>query len=116
MPYLAKIFLPQAEQRRAVEFSIAADIVVGVGMKFFAVFVVPDLFRLVLSLEVYRPRVPVVLFSGHIAAAFHKQNLFARCGKLIGERAAAGAAADDNDVIMVLACHFSYPQTAFFCR
>src|SRR5919106_7047556 len=110
MPDLAKIFFSQPEQRRAVKFGIAADIIVGVRMKFFAVSVVPDLLRLVFALEVYRPRVPIVLFSGHITAAFKQQNLLAGRRELIGEGAAAGAAADDHDVIMVVAGHFFLPR------
>src|SRR5919109_1798260 len=75
MANLAEVFLAQPKQRRTEEFRIAADVVIGVRVKFLAVLIVPDFFGLIFSLEVDRPRVPVVLFSGHIAAAFNKQNL-----------------------------------------
>ena len=39
---LAEIFLAQAEQSRAVELGVAADVVVGVRMEFLAVLVAPD--------------------------------------------------------------------------
>ena len=49
MPNFAKILPAQAKQGRAVKLGIAADVIIGVGMKVLAVFVAPQF------LGLYRP-------------------------------------------------------------
>ena len=59
MTNLAKVFLPQTKQRRAVKFCVAADIVIRMRMQWFSRFVVPDFFRVVMPFDIYFPRIPV---------------------------------------------------------
>ena len=56
---LAKIFFAQAKQRRAIKFGISADVVIGVRMQCFAVFVLPHFMGVVAALEVDGLRAPV---------------------------------------------------------
>src|SRR5215510_14530650 len=83
MANFAEVFFPEAEQRGAVEFRIAADVVIGVRMELSAVFVVPHFFGLVLSFEVYRPRIPVVFLPRNVATAFQEQNALAGGSQLM---------------------------------
>src|SRR6185503_6820786 len=70
---LAKVFFAKSKEGGAKEFCIAADVVVGMRVQLVAVFVAPLLFGLIFSFEIDRARIPVVLFTRHIAAAFEKQ-------------------------------------------
>src|SRR5262245_23117766 len=70
MANFPEVFFPETEQRGAVEFRIAADVVIGVRMELSAVFVVPHFFGLVLSFEVYRSRVQVVFLPRTVAPGF----------------------------------------------
>ena len=47
VPDLAEILLAQAEQRRAIKFRVAADVVMNAGMERASVFAVPRLLRYV---------------------------------------------------------------------
>src|SRR5262245_6271539 len=76
-------------------------------MELFAVFVVPHFFGLVLSFEVYRPRVPVVFLPRNIAAPFQEQDALAGGSQLM--RQGAGAGADNDYIEMVLRGHIFTP-------
>src|SRR5262245_8838665 len=119
MGNLTEVFFPETEQRRAVEFRIAADVVIGVRMELFAILVVPHLFGLVLSFEVYGAGIPVVFFTRNVSAAFQEQNALAGGSQSMGERAAAGAGADNDHIEMVLRGHFPTPLSGsewLLCR
>ncbi len=66
----AEVFFSQTKQRGAEEFSIATDIIVGMGVKLVAVIVVPLLFCLVFTFEVDRFRIPVIFLARHVTATF----------------------------------------------
>src|SRR5262249_11030547 len=78
-------------------------------MELFAVLIVPHFFGLVLSFEVYRPRVPVVFLPRNVAAAFQEQNALAGGSQLMRQGAAAGAGADNDYIEMVLRGHIFTP-------
>src|SRR5713101_2326999 len=101
---LAEILSAQPKQRGAVEFRVAADVVVRVRVQLFAVFVLPLFFRLILAFDVDRAAVPVVLLAVHVVAAFEQKNAFAGRSQLVGERAATRAGPDDDHI--VLSCRF----------
>ena len=63
MFYLAKIFFAEPEQRRAIKFRIAADVIIGVRMQFAAVGVAPKLFRVVAATRIHLQRVPVLFLA-----------------------------------------------------
>src|SRR4029453_2162525 len=96
---LAKVLSPQPEQRRAIEFRVAADVVVGVRMQGMSIGGTPHLLRVVLRLDVDGARTPVVLLARHVAAALEDQDALAGRGEPKRERTAAGARSDDEDVI-----------------
>ena len=102
---LAEVFFAQTKQRRAEKLRVAADIVVRMRMQLVAVSVVPLFFGLVSALEVHGARIPVVLFARHVTAALEDQYFLSRRRQLVGERAAAGAAADNDDVVMIAFRH-----------
>src|SRR5438445_6735457 len=96
----AKVLLAQPEQRGAVEFRVAADVVLRVRMERAAILVLPHVLRVILRLHVDRARTPVVLLAGHVIPALDEQDLLARRRKLVHERTAARAGADDDHVVM----------------
>jgi hypothetical protein len=99
MAHFSEIVLPQAEKRRSIEFRVPAHVVVRVGMKRLSIGVAPDLFRLVLPLDVHRPGIPVVLLPRHVIAALQEEDFLARTGDPVREGPAAGPGADDDDVV-----------------
>ncbi|MCG3163382.1 MAG: hypothetical protein JMDDDDMK_04779 [Acidobacteria bacterium] len=105
MANLAEIFLAQSEQRRAVKFGVAADVIVRVRMQRPAIPVVPDFFRVVFRFDVDGARFPIVFLARHESAAFEQQNSFARRREFVRERPAARARADDDHVVMVRVRH-----------
>src|ERR1043166_5511930 len=63
MFYLAKIFFAESEKRRAIEFSIAAHVVIGVRMKLATIGVPPKLFGIVAAPRIHFQGVPVFFFA-----------------------------------------------------
>src|SRR6516162_3173482 len=104
VPDLAEILLAQAEQRGAVEFGVAADVIMDAGMESPAVLAVPGLLRLVFRLDEDGGRVPVVSLAWQEIAALEQQDALASRREPMGERTAAGTGAD-NDHVITLACH-----------
>src|SRR6516225_348223 len=98
---LAEVLLAEAEERRAVELGVASHRVVGVRVERVALAVVPDLLRLVAALDVHPARVPVGLLPGDEVAALEEEDALAGGGQGLGQRPAAGAGADDDDVVAV---------------
>src|SRR6516162_6230991 len=74
VPDLAEILLAQAEQRSAVEFGVAADVIMDAGLESSTVFAVPGLPRLVFRLYKDSGRVPVVALSWQEIAALEQQD------------------------------------------
>src|SRR5437899_10132238 len=101
MAQLAEATLPQPEQAGALKLRVAADVIVRVRMEFLAVLVPPLFLRAVAALEHDRLGVPVLLLARHVVAALEQQDALAGGSEPVGQRAAAGAGADDDDVIMV---------------
>ena len=99
---LAKIFFAQTEQRGAVEFRVAADVIICVWMEGFAVLVVPGFFRVVLRVEIYSPRAPVIFLARHIVAALEQQDFLAGWRELVSQSAAARAGSDNDYVVVVV--------------
>src|SRR5499427_8975082 len=104
VPDLAEILLAQAEQRGAVEFGVAADVIMDAGMESPAVLAVPGLLRLVFRLHEDGGRVPVVPLAWQEIAALEQQDAPAGRREPMGERAAPGTGAD-NDHVITLARH-----------
>src|SRR6516225_12137130 len=98
---LAEVLLAEAEERRAVELGVASHRVVGVRMERVALAVVPDLLRLVAALDVHPARIPVGLLPGDEVAALEEEDALAGGGQGVSQRPAAGAGADDDDVVAV---------------
>src|SRR5262249_56279044 len=95
---LAEIFFAQPVERRAEHFCRAADEIMNLRLKSTAVPVVPALGRDVAVLHEYRRRVPVLRLALEPIAALEDEDALSRRGEVSRERAAAGAAADDDDV------------------
>src|SRR6516164_4077329 len=77
MFHVTEVLAPQTEQRRAVEFRVAADVVVSMRMKLAAITIAPRLFRRVSPLEVDGARAPVGLLARDVAAALKEQDALA---------------------------------------
>ena len=101
MPDLAEILPAQPEQRRAVHLGVAADVVMYPGMERRAVAVVPGLLGLVLRLNEYRGRIPVLPLARQIIAALQQQDALARRGEPVSQRATSRTTADDDEIVTV---------------
>src|SRR5215211_2241198 len=105
MANLAKVFLAQAKQGCAVEFSVATDKIVRVRVQFFAVNIAPRFFGVVPGFEVDGARAPVVLLARYVIASLEEQNLLTGGREFVGERASTRARADDDYVVVVVVHH-----------
>src|SRR5690349_783661 len=73
MTKLSEVFLAQPKKRRTVKLGIAADVVVGMRVKFFTLYVAPLFFSLILAFEIDSLRFPIVLLAGNVVAALEYQ-------------------------------------------
>src|SRR5215467_12246243 len=69
MPDFSKVFPAQAEQGRAIELRVSADVVIRVWMERLSILVPPLLFGLVLTFHIDGARVPIGLFATNVIAA-----------------------------------------------
>ena len=105
MAQLAEILLAQPIERRAEHLGRAADEIVHLRLERPAVSVVPGLGRYVAVLHEHGRRIPVLRLALEPVAALENQDALSRGRELSGKRAAARAAADDDDVeALVHAC------------
>lgn len=95
---LSEIFLPQPEECRSVEFRISPDVIVCVRVKRLAALVPPHLLRLILALDIYCHRIPVIFLPRDVVASLDQQDAFTRRGKRVGESSPTRSAPDDDDV------------------
>ena len=65
----AKISFAQAEKSCAIEFRVAANVVIRMRMQFCPVGVPPKLLRIVFSLGIYCTLIPIVFLTPHVRAA-----------------------------------------------
>ena len=105
MSQLAEILFAQPEQRRAIELSISADIIVRVRVERLAVPVVPGFLSVVFGFQVDGAGAPVVLLAGHVVSALQQQDALAGRGQAVGQRATARPCPDDDHVIVVRGGH-----------
>jgi hypothetical protein len=77
MANLREVLFAQPEQRRAVEFGVAADPIIRVRVEVFSIAVLPGLFGCILALDIDSTRAPIVLFTGHVIAALQNKNVLA---------------------------------------
>ena len=100
----AEVLLAQAEQDRAVELRVAADVVVQAGVEALSVRGVPRLRRLVGAVHDDGLAVPVARAALDVVATLHEQDALPRLREAPRHRAAARPRSDDDDVV-VLAGH-----------
>ena len=98
---VCEIFNTRPQQGRAINFRIAADVILNAGKKCLAVLVIPRLFGSVLGFDEDGLGVPVVFFPRQVSAAFEKQNSLPRRRQMVSERASTGSRAYDDDVVMI---------------
>src|SRR6266568_4549111 len=96
-----EVALPEAEQDRAVELGVSADVVVLLRLELVAVLVRPTAGVVVAPFRPDGSGTPVLRFARQPAAAFEQQHLRPRRCQRMGDRAAAGAGSDDNDVVVI---------------
>ena len=97
---LAEVLFAKAEERRAVEFRVATDVVIGMRMERLAILVLPHFFGVIFRFDVDRPRTPIVLFAPNVVTPLYLEDLFTGWGEVIGESPAPRAGADDDHVVM----------------
>src|SRR5713226_1087545 len=101
MANLAKIFLAKAEERGAVEFGVASDVVVRVRMERLAVLIAPLFLSLVLAFDIDGAGIPIGLLPAHVISALENQNAFS-CGSKRMHQCSASCSGSDDDYVVVL--------------
>src|SRR5438270_13831571 len=94
----AKVLLAQTEQRCAIEFGIAPDVVIRMWMQLCAIDVAPKFLGVVATFHVYCARIPILLLAPHERAAFDQENAFATRRQPISQGATARTGTDDNEI------------------
>src|SRR5438105_9437605 len=102
---LAEVFSAQAKERRTIEFSISANVVVRVWVQGLSILVSPFFFRLILAFNIDGARIPVRLLARNIVAALQNENAFPRGRQAVDERSAACAGSDDDYVVVFVGVH-----------
>src|SRR5215469_9643810 len=103
---LSEIFLAQPKQCCTVKFRVPAHVIVCMRMQLFAFHVAPQLFRVVLRIDIDGFRIPVVLFASYIVATLQNEDLLARGGQMVCKRSTPGPRSDDDYVELVLVAHY----------
>src|SRR4030095_2651296 len=98
---LRRALAPQPVPHAAPELRVAADVVVRVRIELASPFVEPHLSRAVAQVLPHGVGIPVRVFLRHEVAALDDQEPRAGRGEGVRDRAAAGPAADDDDVVDV---------------
>ena len=98
---LVEVALAQAEQDPRVDLGVAADEVLGVRAERDAALVVPAFGGDVSLAAEHLLGLPVLGLAREVAAALEQQDLLARRREPVRERAAAGAGADDDHVVVL---------------
>ena len=97
----AEVAFAEPEEHRAVELGVAADVVVLLGGELLAVLVGPFAGVAVAQVLPQRLRAPVLDLAAQPVAAFEQQDPGAGGRERVGQRAAAGAGTDDDEVVVV---------------
>ena len=101
MDDLVEIALAQPEQRRAINLGIAADEIVELRAEGAPPRVYPCLRGLVSAVDEDGLRAPVRFLARQIVAAFEDQDALSGRGKRLSQRSAAGAASDNDHVVVL---------------
>src|SRR5262249_25941383 len=74
-------------------------------MEWFPCLVAPDFLGLIPTVDVDRPRVPVIFLAPDVVAPFQQQDPFARRRERVCEGSATRATADDDDIVVGCCSH-----------
>src|SRR5215469_4139124 len=108
---LPEIVPAQAKQCCAVKFRVSAHVIVCMRVQLLAIYVTPQLFRVVLRIDVDGFRIPVVLFASHVVATLKNEDPLARGCQMVCKRSTAGSRSDDDYVKLILVAHDRLLQT-----
>src|SRR5258708_40290834 len=100
---VAEILSAQPIKGRTIHLGGAPHEIVDTGLKGLAVLVLPDVSGDVAILDNHLFGTPILGLSRQPVAAFEQQDVLSQGSQMIGQRPAAGAAADDDDVIVSVA-------------
>src|SRR5437773_3952131 len=112
MANLAKIFLAKTEECGSVEFGVASDVVVGVGMERLAVLVAPLFLGLVLGLDIHGARIPIGLLPAHVISALENQNALPCRSECVDQCSPARAGSNDDYVVVLVLSH----RVCLYCQ
>ena len=98
----AEVLLAEAHRRRAEEFRVAADIVIGARREQFAVAVAPLLLGREFAAVEHGIDAPELRLAAKARATLQHQDVAPGRGEAVGKRAAADTSPDDHDVVAVL--------------
>ena len=114
MRHGTEVALAKAQQRRAVDLGIAADVIVQPRVERLAVLSVPGLGGLVTAMHEDFARAPVRGLARQVVAPLEDQDPLAAGGEPLRQGAAPGAAADDDQVVVI--SHLSRSRDRASCR
>jgi hypothetical protein len=109
---LTEVLRAEAEQCRAIELGVPADVVVDLGLELVAVPVVPGLLRGVLPAYEHCLGLPVVALPWQEWSSLQPEHLCAVRGKSVPERPTPGSRPDDDNVVVLVVCHAGSPPGA----
>ena len=102
MPEFAEVLFPRAEQGGAVDLGVAADEIVQPRMELGAIGAIPGLGGLVDAIDEDGIGVPVGAGPWEVVATLQHQDPLAAGGEPVRQGRSPWAAADDDDVEMVV--------------
>lgn len=101
VPDFVEVAFSEPQQNGAVYLTVAAHEIMKARMKAFAVRAVPGLRRLIASIHEYGLAVPILAFARQVAAALQQKDALSRLCQPPPYGAAAGAGANNDDIVMV---------------
>ena len=111
MPNLVKVSLSEPQQNSSIHLAVATNEIMKAGMKALAIRAVPDLRRLIARIYEHRLAVPILAFTGQVAAALEKENPLAGLRQTPSHGAAARARADNDNIVMFASWSWLAPGT-----
>lgn len=94
-----EIFFSEPKERGAIEFGVAADVVMGSRFEGVSLFIDPFLAAVVFAFEEDFSGISIRFFTGQKAASFDDEDFSSRAGQLVGESASSSAAPQNHRIV-----------------
>src|ERR1700728_2716943 len=99
MSNLLKVSLSEPQQNGSIYLAVAANEIMKAGMEALTIRAVPSLRRLIARIQEDRLAVPILAFTGQVAAALEQEHPLAGLGETPRHGAASRPGADNDDIV-----------------